>query len=82
MLYFTTDRILGHDLRSVTVPHLSPSVWAFSPKNDMIFASDPRRGERVVPNDWVAKRGLPQIHMALEQLWEPDTGSRVYKQEP
>jgi hypothetical protein len=75
MLYLTADRILGHDLRLVTVPHPSPSIWAFSPKNDMIFASDPRSGERVVPNDWVVKRGLSQVHMALERLREPDTGS-------
>jgi hypothetical protein len=58
--------IAGDDLRSITaIPYPSPSIWAFSPENNLIFAADRQHGERVAPDDWVAKRGLPRIQAAL-----------------
>ena len=50
ILCFTADRITGQDLRTVTaVPHPSPSMWTFSPKNDLIFASDYLDGAALLP---------------------------------
>jgi len=58
--------IIRNDLRAITaIPDPSPSIWAFSPENNLIFAPDQQNGERVAPEDWVTKRGLPRIQAAL-----------------
>jgi len=58
--------IIRHDLRAITAtPDPSPSIWAFSPENDLIFAYDRQNEERVTPDEWVMNRGLPQLQTAL-----------------
>jgi hypothetical protein len=47
------------------IPAPSPSVWAFTPENDLIFASHDQNNEQVAPEDWVMKRGLSQMQVAL-----------------
>jgi len=47
------------------IPAPSPSVWAFSAENDLIFASQYENEERVTPEDWVVKKGLAQMEVAL-----------------
>ncbi|KIM90417.1 hypothetical protein PILCRDRAFT_766254 [Piloderma croceum F 1598] len=60
-----THNIIRNELRAMTAtPAPSPSVWAFHPENNLVFASQDRYDERVAPDDWV-KRGLPQMRAAL-----------------
>jgi len=61
-----THNIIRNELRAITaIPAPNPSVWAFSPENDLIFAPRDRTDERVAPENWVTKRGLSQMQVAL-----------------
>ena len=61
-----TYLITGHELRAMTaIPAPSPSVWAFAPENNLIFASHEANEELITPEDWVTKRGLSQMRVAL-----------------
>ncbi|KZT64724.1 UPF0187-domain-containing protein [Daedalea quercina L-15889] len=60
-----THSIIRSELRALTAqPVPDPSVWAFSPFNDMIVGY--KGGERVSPDEWM-QRGLPRFQMALSE---------------
>ncbi|KAH9829833.1 UPF0187-domain-containing protein [Rhodofomes roseus] len=58
-----THNIIRSELCALTAqPVPDPSVWAFSPFNDMVVGA--KGGERVSPDEWM-QRGLSRFHMAL-----------------
>ena len=60
-----THNIIRSELRALTaLPVPDPSVWAFSPVNDMLMGS--KAGERVSPDEWL-QRGLSRIQGALHE---------------
>ncbi|KAJ6551808.1 Bestrophin, RFP-TM, chloride channel-domain-containing protein [Mycena capillaripes] len=60
-----TNSIIRTELRAITSAAApDPDRWMFSPENDLLFASDVERDERVGPNEWV-RRGTGQMLGAL-----------------
>ncbi|KAJ7910493.1 Bestrophin, RFP-TM, chloride channel-domain-containing protein [Mycena leptocephala] len=58
-----THNIIRNELRAITssAPPL-PDRWIFSPENDMLFATDVERDERVGPNEWVRRGSTQMLH--------------------
>ena len=60
-----THNIIRSELRALTaLPMPDPSVWVFSPFNDMLVGA--KGGERVSPDEWM-QRGLSRFQMALSE---------------
>ncbi|EGO19799.1 hypothetical protein SERLADRAFT_453125 [Serpula lacrymans var. lacrymans S7.9] len=58
------EEIESNELRAITaLPAPDPAVWAFSPENDLLFASR-NEEQKVSPVEWL-QRGLPQMQAAL-----------------
>ena len=55
----------GNELRAVTaVPAPNIAIWAFTPENDLIFASQRENNAHVRPEDWI-KQGPSKMIEAL-----------------
>ncbi|KAH9912457.1 UPF0187-domain-containing protein [Fomitopsis serialis] len=60
-----THNIIRSELHALTAqPIPDPSIWVFSPYNDMVVGS--KESERVSPDEWM-QRGLPRFQMALSE---------------
>jgi ion channel-forming bestrophin family protein len=64
-----THNIIRMELMAITsAPAPDPSIWAFSPENNLIFTGGgeqgPTNGERVSPDEWI-RRGMGKIQQAL-----------------
>ncbi|KAJ6494040.1 Bestrophin, RFP-TM, chloride channel-domain-containing protein [Mycena vitilis] len=63
-----THNIIRNELRAITSASApEPDRWIFSPENDLLFATDAERDERVGPNEWV-RRGSSQMLGALSHV--------------
>jgi predicted membrane chloride channel (bestrophin family) len=62
-----TRNIIRNELQAITsTPPPDPSVWAFSPENNLIFAANEKQ-ERVPPEEWV-RRGYPRMQAAMRVI--------------
>ncbi|KZP07968.1 UPF0187-domain-containing protein [Athelia psychrophila] len=60
-----TNNIIRNELRAVTaVPAPNIAIWAFTPLNDLIFASQRENKDHVTPAEWV-KQGSSKMVEAL-----------------
>ncbi|KAF7980066.1 hypothetical protein HWV62_39850 [Athelia sp. TMB] len=60
-----THNIIRNELRAVTaMPAPNISIWAFTPENDLIFASQRENNAHVRPEDWI-KQGPSKMLEAL-----------------
>ncbi|KAM6494853.1 Bestrophin, RFP-TM, chloride channel domain containing protein [Amanita muscaria] len=49
-----TDSIIRNELRALaSAPPPDPAHWAFSAENDLVFAGDYEKEERIAPQDWL-----------------------------
>ncbi|KAJ7171113.1 Bestrophin, RFP-TM, chloride channel-domain-containing protein [Mycena filopes] len=63
-----THNIIRNELRAITSASApEPDRWIFSAENDLLFAADPDRDERVGPAEWV-RRGSGQMLGALSVM--------------
>ncbi|KAJ7769189.1 UPF0187-domain-containing protein [Mycena maculata] len=63
-----THNIIRSELRAITSASApDPDRWAFSPENDLLFAQDVERDERVGPSEWV-ERGTGDMLGALSAV--------------
>jgi putative membrane protein len=62
-----TRNIIRNELHAITsTAPPDPSIWAFSPENDLIFAVNEKQ-ERVPPEEWV-RRGYPRMQAAMRVI--------------
>ncbi|KAJ6629360.1 Bestrophin, RFP-TM, chloride channel-domain-containing protein [Mycena sp. CBHHK59/15] len=60
-----THNIIRNELRAITSTSApDPDRWVFAPENDLLFAADVERDERLGPQEWLA-RGSVQMQTAL-----------------
>ncbi|KAJ7474700.1 Bestrophin, RFP-TM, chloride channel-domain-containing protein [Mycena latifolia] len=63
-----THNIIRNELRAITsAAPPDPDRWIFSPENDLLFAADVERDERVGPSEWV-RRGSGSMLGALSTV--------------
>jgi ion channel-forming bestrophin family protein len=74
-----THNIIRNELKAITAtPAPNPIHWAFSPENDLLFATKPvNEEERISPDEWISK-GLETIQGVLSMGQGPylETQSR------
>ena len=59
----------GTELRAITSTAApDPALWAFSPENNLVFASNIDNDERITPEEWL-ERGRPRMQQALTVVW-------------
>ncbi|KAK0450293.1 Bestrophin, RFP-TM, chloride channel-domain-containing protein [Desarmillaria tabescens] len=59
-----TSNIIRNELRAITSAAApDPARWAFAPENDLLFATNYDKDERVSPEEW-ARRGSTQMQAA------------------
>ncbi|THU99022.1 UPF0187-domain-containing protein [Dendrothele bispora CBS 962.96] len=62
-----TRNIIRNELQALTsTAPPDPARWAFAPENDLLFARDGDRDERLTPDEWM-KRGYASMQSALSQ---------------
>ncbi|KAF5364958.1 hypothetical protein D9758_008138 [Tetrapyrgos nigripes] len=60
-----TRNIIRNELQALTsTAPPDPARWAFAPENDLLFARDFQRDERVTPDEWL-KRGYHSMQGTL-----------------
>ncbi|TFK68071.1 UPF0187-domain-containing protein [Pluteus cervinus] len=63
-----THNIIRTELRAITSTAApDPTNWAFSPENNLLFASNAHEDERVSPEEWL-RRGYPEMQRQLSRI--------------